>query len=399
MGSTGAGQASKLVTNVVRRLVVVTTHPIQYAAPWFRSLSLEPELELHVIFFRALTSKQQGVGFGNAFAWDVPLVAGYSHEFLEVESGAGSLPKLLFRLNRALRAYRPDALLITGWNESGLVLAYPLARLLGVPAIARGDSNSLRTRTALAGWLHRGLVRFMGAVTTVGAANESFYLANGVPASRIFRGCHFVESARMITMSDSHAGEREALRTAYGFETSEFVFLFCGKHVAFKRPAMLIEAVARLRNEGLAVALLFAGSGELSKELEARCQQRKVPARFLGFLNQTELWRGYVPADALVLPSDSGETWGLVVNEALLFGLPVISSNMVGCGPDLVIDGVTGYQYSGGADELAEAMRRLVTARDRGRSMGASGRALVLDCYSMPVATQALKRAIESVCR
>lgn len=387
------------MTPVVRRLAVVTTHPIQYAAPWFRDLAADPGIALHVIFFRALTGMQQGAGFGNSFAWDVPLVAGYSHQFLNVPSGLGSLPKLLFRLRRAVRTWRPDALLVTGWNESGLVAAYPLARMLGIPAIARGDSNTLRPRTKSVRWLHKVLVRFMNAVTTVGAANELFYLANGVPQSRIFRGCHFVESLRMTEMADTHALKRDALREAYGCAASDFVFLFCGKHVPFKRPMMMVEAAAKLRNEGLPVVLLFAGAGELSHILEASCRQYGVPARFLGFLNQTELWRGYVPADALVLPSDSGETWGLVVNEALLFGLPVVVSDQVGCGPDLVIGGETGYQYTGGTNALAEAMRLLANAPARSRAMGAAGRARVLDSYSMPVATRALKRAIETVCQ
>ncbi len=122
-----------------------------------------------------------------------------------------------------------------------------------------------------------------------------------------------------------------------------------------------------------------------------------MPAQFTGFLNQTEMWKAYVPADAFVLPSTNGETWGLVTNEAMLFGLPVIVSDQVGCGPDLVVEGETGYVFSGGAEGLAAAMEKLIGNRERAPAMGAAGRRRVLEHYSMPVATAGLKAALKAV--
>jgi glycosyltransferase involved in cell wall biosynthesis len=123
-----------------------------------------------------------------------------------------------------------------------------------------------------------------------------------------------------------------------------------------------------------------------------------VPAFFTGFLKQTELWRAYVPADAFVLPSTDRETWGLVTNEAMLFGLPAIVSDRVGCGPDLVHDGETGFRFSGGAEALADAMERLARDPAAARAMGLAGRRLVLEHYSMPTATAGLKAALASIC-
>jgi glycosyltransferase involved in cell wall biosynthesis len=117
---------------------------------------------------------------------------------------------------------------------------------------------------------------------------------------------------------------------------------------------------------------------------------------FAGF-NQTEMWKAYVPADAFVLPSTNGETWGLVTNEAMLFGLPVIVSDQVGCAPDLVIEGETGHVFSDGAEGLADAMEKLARNRERAPRMGAAGRRLVTERYSMPVATSGLKSALEKV--
>ena len=385
------------MTRAVRRLCIVTTHPIQYAAPWFRVLSSDPEIDLHVIFYRRLSPQQQGAGFGRSFVWDVPLESGYAMTSLDVDSKLTSLPKLLWRLVRTLRSARPDAVLVTGWNEVGLVAAYPLVRLLGLPVIARGDSNALKVRGTLTRLFHQCLVRFFSAVITVGRSNSEFYRSCGIPLHKTFEGAHFVESPRMLAMADASRAQRELLRAELGFSEEEFVFVFSGKMSPYKRPFMVVEAAALLLARGAPVNLLFVGSGELMHPLKERCLTLGVRAVFLGFLNQSELWKGYVPSDALILPSDNRETWGLVVNEAMLFGLPVIVSDQVGCGPDLVVDGETGYRFSGESEALAFAMEKLLDDRLNARRMGEQGRALVLARYSMANATQSLKLALSLV--
>jgi len=109
------------------------------------------------------------------------------------------------------------------------------------------------------------------------------------------------------------------------------------------------------------------------------------------------MWKAYLPADAFVLPSDNGETWGLVTNEAMLFGLPVIVSDQVGCGPDLVIAGETGFIFAGGAQGLAEAMTQMLQYRSESKQMGLKARERVLEHFSMQKATQGLLAALATV--
>ena len=96
--------------------------------------------------------------------------------------------------------------------------------------------------------------------------------------------------------------------------------------------------------------LLFVGDGELGGELRRKChvifdqsdpgltggQIDGPKASFAGFLNQSEIVQAYVAADLLVLPSDSGETWGLVTNEAMACGTPAVVSEQCGSAEDLV---------------------------------------------------------------
>jgi glycosyltransferase involved in cell wall biosynthesis len=383
---------------VRRKLLVVTTHPIQYIAPWFRELAQRPEIELHVVFFRHLNAEAQAVGFGNRFQWDVPLLEGYSSINLDVKPGGRHVASLLWKLRKVVAAYQPHVALVTGWNEPGLVATYPLLRMLGVSVICRGEANAIRRRGRSARIAHRTLFRLFNAVVAIGKSNRQHYLDSGVSTSKIFSGAYFVENERMLDMCRTHRNERDALRAAYGFAPDEPVALFCGKHVPFKRPELLLNAASTLRTRGRPIGVLYAGSGELTETLRATTDQLGVKTAFTGFLNQTELWKAYVAADFFVLPSTDQETWGLVVNEAMLFTLPVVVSERVGSAQDLVVEGETGFTFAEEASELADAISRLLDVKSKWAEIGQRAQNHVVSNYSASVATRGLLDAVEFVC-
>jgi len=134
----------------------------------------------------------------------------------------------------------------------------------------------------------------------------------------------------------------------------------------------LLEAAAKVPE----ARVVLVGDGPLRGELEARAEKADLNGRveFAGFKNQTELPAYLGGADWLVLPSDRGETWGLVVNEAMACGTPAIVSDACGCVPDLIEPGVTGWSHAcGNIGELAELMRKGL-ARAQAREMGAAAR-------------------------
>src|SRR5262249_33959539 len=119
-------------------------------------------------------------------------------------------------------------------------------------------------------------------------------------------------------------------------------------------------AAARL---GRNITVVIAGSGPLESAIAEEARRLGIAVKLIGFLNQTELGRAYGIADCLTLPSDFAETWGLVVNEALATGLPAIVSAAVGCAPDLVRDGETGYTHP--LDDVPALADRLALVRRR----------------------------------
>lgn len=384
------------------KLLTLATHPIQYQAPWFRALAARPELDFAVAFAHLPTAEQQGVGFGVPFEWDAPLRDGYRSFTLEL---AGRDPDLgrfrglrTRRLVARLRREAPDALLVTGWNSWVLVQGILAAGRLGLPLILRGEANDLRPRPPLVRAIQRRIVARAAAHLAIGTANRRFLEARGVDPGRIVDAPYFVDNAAFGAAADRERERRGERRHGWGLEENAFVLLFAGKLVARKRPADLLaafEAFPALRERA---RLLVVGDGELRAGLEARARAGGLPVRFAGFLNQSEIPRAYAAADLLVLPSDAGETWGLVVNEAMASGLPAVVSDRVGCAPDLIVPGETGETFPcGDVAALASTLERWTDDPERTRAAGRAARELVTARFTVERTVEATLEALRFV--
>jgi glycosyltransferase involved in cell wall biosynthesis len=380
------------------RLAIVATHPIQYHAPWYRALAECPDLDIRVLFATQPDPAVQGIGFGRAFAWDVPLLEGYPWQTLANRRRRPALGQFFgsdapsFTM---LRELQPDAVLVTGWQQWPLVQAVVACRRLGIPAIVRGESNNLRRRPVWTAAMHRVWMRQFAAFLAIGSLNRDFYLRAGVPPDRIVDCPYFVDNDRFVADADRLMSSRDVIRHRWGIAEATTVFAFVGKLQPKKRPLDLIEAAVIAHRRGAPVHVLIVGTGELEAELRAATETAGVPATFAGFLNQSAIAEAYVACDALVLPSDEGETWGLVVNEAMACGRPAVVSDRVGCGPDLIRDGETGHRFAcGNRDALATLLARLAANRDELAAMGARARCHVTTLFSVDKAVAAVKTAL-----
>jgi glycosyltransferase involved in cell wall biosynthesis len=385
------------------RLGILTTHPIQYQVPWFRLLAARPEIDLTVFFCMMPDARQQGDGFGVAFQWDIPLLDGYRYEVLR---NVAAFPSVTHysgcdtpEIGNIVRNHQFDAFIVNGWVVKSCLQLLLACRRYGVPCIVRGESNALRSRAWWKSMVHRLLLRHYVAFLNIGGSNRDFYLHNGVPPEKIFFAPYCVENERFASAAEALRPERAALRDGWGIAPEAFTFLFCAKFIDKKRPLDLLNAVEiavrdlRMPKKGL--HLLMVGDGELREECERFVHEHGLPVTFTGFLNQSELPRAYAAADCLVLPSDYGETWGLVVNEAMACGLPAIVSDRVGCHPDLIRQERTGAVFPFG-DSTALAEQLLLFAGEPAKShlMGEEARKLI-SRYSYQ---ELLKGTIASLC-
>jgi glycosyltransferase involved in cell wall biosynthesis len=380
---------------------VFATHPIQYQVPWFRALAARPELEVRVFFGMLPDAAQQGVGFGVDFQWDVPLFDGYAWQVLRNRARRPSLESFggcdTPGVARSLRDWIPDVALLTGWHSKMLIQAWWACVQLDVPRIARGESNAMPRRARWKDALHRIWLRGFAQFLVVGKANRDFYHRAGIADARLHSCPYFVDNQRFAASAAELRLRRVELRRSWSIPEAVTCFLFCGKLIAKKHPLDLLTALQRARGAGARAHALVVGDGELMGRARAYADRERLPITFAGFLNQTETVRAYVAADCLVLPSDTGETWGLVVNEAMACGLPAIVSDQVGCGPDLVTEGVTGSVFPMG-DVDALAQRLIAFSRDpsRLRTMGDQARTRVCTQHSVEQAVAGTLAAIDA---
>ena len=385
------------------RLAIATTHPIQYQAPFHAFLAAQEDLDVEVWFSHDYGVRPQSSIWGEQFAWDTPLLEGYRYEFLRnvtPERFRRSFPVCPGIVTKIARGGY-DAVLLYGYDRPFFQMAAVACRMTGVPALFRSTSYLLAP-TGMAKRLVkevvvRGLLGLYSAFLCFGSANRDYYLHYGVPESRIFEAPHAVDTDTWWKRAAEVLPRKAELRARLGLPKDALVFGFVGQLIARKRVGDLIDAFARIESALPGARLLVVGAGPLEKELQRRsgaCGQGRV--LFQGFKNQAELSEMYGAMDVLVLPS-AVDTWGLVVNEAMCFGLPVIVSDRAGCSRDLVAGRGTGKVFPvGNTEALAAAMRELAEPAARAQASRAS-----LDLsrqYTYRHATSGLRKALEAVC-
>jgi glycosyltransferase involved in cell wall biosynthesis len=382
------------------RLAVLTSHPIQYYAPLFRALA--QVVDLHVLFAHRTTPEEQArAGFGTPFAWDVDLTSGYAHSFVKNVARWPGTDRFLGcdtpSIEQHLRDGRFQVLLVLGWHLKAYLQGVLAAKRLGIPVMVRGDSQLETPRSplkkALKSLAYPRLLRLFDAALCVGQRSRAHYAHYRYPAGRLFFSPHCVDTQRFG--AGASAEERLRLRNQRAIAPETFLVLFAGRLIPSKRPADVIAAAARCRAQGLPAEVLVAGSGELETHLKAVAAASGVPLHLLGFRNQTEMPAAYAAADCLVLPSDGRETWGLVANEALACGRPIIVSDACGCAPDLGCDGRAGRTFPmGDTAALARAIGALAAAPPSSSDIAALSRAYSIEAAVDGICSAAHRLAV-----
>lgn len=401
------------------RLAYIVTHPIQYQAPLLRLLAQSDDIELQVFFLSDFSlHAHREEAFGQTVKWDVPLTDGYQWEVVP-RVGLGPSTPLRPRwpvsgLRARLAAGKFDAVWVHGWGHIGLRQAIRAASALGLLVLLRGESTldpgpvtwKRRLRDAYA----RRLLRRVAGCLCIGSWNREFYQSFGVPQDRLFSVPYAVDNAWFQARCAEAAPRREAFRRELGPEPGRPVILFAAKFIPVKAPEILLQAYQeawnaergapngnRKSDRGVRPYLLFVGDGPMRGQLEAQAGALLGgDVRFLGFRNQTELPALYDLCNLFVLPSRF-EPWGLVVNEVMNAGRPVLVSDRVGAGPDLVRGGETGWVFpANDVAALAAALHDACADPARLARMGKAARERI-NCWSFTEDRAGILSALEAV--
>ena len=237
----------------------------------------------------------------------------------------------------------PQAVVITGYYYPAMRAAARWAQRHGRASIFMGDSQWVdRRRIAVKEWTKGWWVRrHYDAAFVAGERTTSYLIRMGFPRERIWTGYDVVDNQTIADGAALARAEAGMFRIRLGLP--ERYFLFVGRLAPEKNLVRLLDAYAGYRQTTgpAAWSLVLVGSGPEEAELRARAKELPGVV-FPGFQQKDTLPHYFGLASCLILPSIS-ETWGLVVNEAMAAGLPVLVSQRCGCVPELVQDGVNGY--------------------------------------------------------
>ena len=367
-----------------RRIAFLVSHPIQYLSPFFKKLAGHPGIDLTVIY---CSDESAGGLYDREFRvklkWDIPMLEGYDHKFLKNYSPRPTFykaPSGLINIGiiGELWNNRYDAVIIHGWHYVTFWLAYLAAFYLKIPVFLHSENpynqeiKKARPKILIKKIVLGSLFKHIAGFLAIGTENRRFYEFYGVKDDKIFFTPYAVDNARFISERNSNLSKKGEFRKEMGIQDAGTVIMFSGKLITKKRPMDLLRAYEVVDSPDK--ALVFVGAGQLRNEMERYIAERKIKnVTFTGFKNQTELYRYYIAADIFVLPSTFGETWGVVVNEAMCFGLPVIVSDLVGCGGDLVKHGENGYIFdTGDIITLARYLKILIDDKDARERFGRS---------------------------
>lgn len=361
------------------KLAVLLSHPIQYQVPFLKEIAKCEEIDLKVFFYSDWgVKKYKDEGFEKELNWDIPLLDGYNYEFLKNISLFPNVAKYWGLINpdivKKLKEEKYDVVWIHGWNSFSNWLALLTAFKLNIPVLLRTETNLLPKISKIKFFLKKTflgmLFKKISAFLAIGKYNALFYEAFGVTREKIFLVPYCVDNYFFISRANELTNKREYLKEKFKIPKELPVILFSGKLVDVKRPMDLLKAYSQMISSQQA-ALVYVGDGYLRKDLESYSFQKGLKhVYFMGFKNQTELPELYAMSDIFVLPSDY-EPWGLVVNEAMCFGLPVIVTNMVGASGDLIKDDVNGFFYKvSDINSLSKKLELLLTDQELRKKMG-----------------------------
>jgi 1,2-diacylglycerol 3-alpha-glucosyltransferase len=287
------------------------------------------------------------------------------------------------RLWQLLDELRPTVLALPGWSSRLAMDGQAWAQRASVPVIAMSDST--REDAPRVEWkesVKRRLLKMASAALVAGSRHRDYLLDLGVPADCIHLGYDAVDNEYFTNEVKTRLAVEPSLRRKHLLP--ERFFLASCRFIEKKNLPRLLEAYALYRECAGRDAwdLVILGDGELRPSLEAARTRLGLEAvvQLPGFKQYDQLPTYYSLASAFIHAS-TVEQWGLVVNEAMASGLPVLVSDRCGCAPDLVADGVNGWTFDPfDVGAITDAMVRMSQLEDeRRRTMGAASQRIIGD--------------------
>lgn len=357
------------------KVAIVAPTPFHYHVPLYRQLSEMTEIELMVYYCSDETLRGADIEkmycIKDKMVDPENMLGGYNYKFLKNFSLKPSYMRWPFGLInlgvwREIRKNKYNVVIIQSWTNFTWWLIAFACLIFKTPYMFMTDANELGTefkgglkRKVKKLLLGKILFKYASGFLTSGIANEYFYWNYGVLYQKMKRMPFSWGYNDILGYAEKIKEDRIKMRNEFGVSDNDFVFLYVGRQSKEKLPLNLIDAYNKV--EAKNKKLFFVGDGPMAKEIKEYVSSKNIKnVEFFGFQKRPYLFTFYNIADVLILPSDN-EPWGIVVNEAMCFGLPIIASDRVGASLDLVETNYNGFVFKAGdVDKLTIYMQKIL---------------------------------------
>lgn len=386
------------------RVLFISSQPMQNPVP-LQLLARHPNLEMQMAYCSLPHETQlwQDSEQLNKTVFDTPMLEGYPWTYISNYSPNPSLGKFWGLFNPGIVKLIPkfDCCVIYGHSYITFWLAILTAKLTQKPLLLSTDATYLESREG-GNWkqnLKKKLFPFLynkvaDGVLVPSTASQHFLQSLGISPERIFITPYCVDNDSIATIAEKT--DCEKVRSEWKIPQNASVIVFCAKFIERKSPQDLLKAFAKANVPNS--YLVLVGDGPLKDELHSEAETLGITdkIRFLGFVKYSELPEVYTASDLLVHPAE-WEPYGLIVNEAMVCGIPVIVSDRVGAGYDLVVEEVTGFIYPwGNVEALAKLLKQTLNNPIKLREMGLAAQHRMKTWSSFENASSTIK-AIEHI--
>jgi glycosyltransferase involved in cell wall biosynthesis len=370
----------------INKVVFVTNIPTPYRVPWWNELNKFVDLQVVFMDRTEKNRKWENVLQKSTFPYEI--IQGIHIEFPKRDWTLHANLSILYFLIKA----KPRKLILGGYDSITSILALILTKILRIDTIlwyeSTRESENLNNRFLKK--VKRALIGSFGKYAVPGEQAKDNLISLGVAPEKIFMAPNVVNNAYFAQEVQVYKPEKIKLKQELGLP--EQVILFVGQLVERKGVLTLLKAYQKLDTDR--VGLLIVGDGPLRSQYESYCLEQELHhVRFVGFHDIDSIPQYFAISDVFVLPSKR-EVWGLVVNEAMASGLPVLCSHNVGCSSNLIHEGINGYTFDpNNSLELAGLLTVMLSDPTQLEAMGEASMAII-NQYTIEASVRGIVEAL-----
>lgn len=348
-----------------------------YRIPLFEGLSNHPSIDLFV-YFCAKTHKHRKWEILESNEFNYEILPGFTLEFSGITYHIN--PSIVSRLING----KYDVVILSGNPDFTTHIAFLTCKLLKIPFIwwSEGIENSQSFLGKVISPLTKYIIRSSASIVVPGILAKKFHMKLGATSEKIFLAPNIVDNDLFIKKSLAFKQNIASIKQELNLPNKKII-LYVGRLVEPKGLLYLLESYKKLKMKCNDICLVFVGDGSLKEMLENLCTEENInDVIFTGWLSDERI-KYYSVADIFVLPT-LRDVWGLVINEAMCCGLPVVSTKAAGASWDMIIPGKNGYVVeSANSEQLYSSIRTIIFNESLARKMGEKSLEIVKNKHSL----------------